>query len=190
MNSLNVRYGYVSNHNRHLDYGYYDEEVYMKKITFEYQRYWMRLFSFVPVVMLLPILEDWVLLILSIEVGKVGFLIISILIMLAFVFNTFKYTGWLFHRRGSAQINEKEMEIYMGGRVKKFELNKIRSVQCGKQKLYGIIIITLHVKYRSADNGKERIYCFYSEDLRNKKIRECSLWKVYHELKLATKKNS
>lgn len=30
--------------------------------------------------------------------------------------------------------------------------------------------------------NKEHIYCIYSEDLKNKKIQNCSLWTVYKEL--------
>lgn len=143
-------------------------------LQFKYQKFWLRVFSLIPVWMVLSFLEYKFFSILRIAIKDWQFFSVSIIIMYLMCLSFFKYTGKCFTR--NAVFNVDSMEICL---KKKHIINlkNTQEVYIDKMEIYGVQIAVLSIKY------KNRYRKIYSEDLKHENIEESELWKVYNNFR-------
>ena len=107
-------------------------------IKFKYQNYWCRVIFLLPLIVILPSIEIVVLESLGMDLKTVQFYMLSTIITFAVAFGLYKYTGALFTRQGTIEIDEEKICIYKGNKEECLKVESILKVECVERHLYGI----------------------------------------------------
>lgn len=142
----------------------------MNKIEFTYQRYWLRVFSFIPLLFLLAYIDN------LIEIPAILFVIICF-----FVFVNFhRLSLLLVKRKGCVRYTEQSISFFAGCKKISFNVGDIRNIDFNEIKPYRAKIGQMIVSFK--DDSKKKLV-LYSEDLEDNAIQSSSLYSVYQSIK-------
>ncbi len=152
----------------------------MKQIEFVHQRYWLRVFSFVPMLFLLAYIEYKLFLLFGGEINSIFFCAVSVLIMYAFVFLVFPKLSLLLVRHSFVKFTDESISFFIGGKEFTFDVEEIKTIEFNKIKIYRAKIGQMIVFFKDASKKK---LVLYSEDLEDDAIQSSSLYSVYQLIK-------